>query len=105
MTVYNPIPYDIKKPIVSYLRKNGQTIEYLGTPHLVKGRLNIEDVDRAWYAGVISIDESGCISICGISVRASVDSTKLKNQIIHYLRSEALPVDLVNVASTLRIGL
>lgn len=104
MTAYKPLPYEIKKPIISFLRKTGQTIAYAGSPYLIPGRLNVEDVDRAWCAGAVTVDDAGDIAICGISVRARVDATKLRNRLIEYLW-KAQPSEIVNAASFLGVGL
>lgn len=105
MSDFKPLPYEIRKPILSYLRKTGQMIAYTATPHLVQGRISEGDIERAWYAGAIAIDDAGLITVCGISCRASIDTKKIRNQLVNYLRGDAPPIEVINAATLLGIGL
>jgi hypothetical protein len=105
MRTFKQVPYEIKKPILAYLRSTNQTIAYKDTAVLVEGRPNVEDIERAWYAGAVSFDEEDNITICGTPVRAKIDPDKLRNILVEYLRNDARPTDIINVAAYLGIGL
>jgi len=105
MTDRIPIPFEFRKPILSFLRTTRQTIEYKDTALLVEGRPNVGDIDRAWFAGAISLDDEGNITVCGTSIHAKIDPNELRNVLVDYLRIGARPTDIINVASFLGIGL
>jgi hypothetical protein len=104
MTVYKMVPFEIKRPIMSYLKSTNQTIAYKDKAVLVEGKPDVDDIERAWYAGAVSLDEEGHITICGTPVRAKIDPDKLRNILVEYLRNDARPTDIINVASFLGIG-
>jgi hypothetical protein len=103
--MYKTVPFEIRKPILSFLRSTNQTIAYKDTAVLVEGRPNVEDIERAWYAGAVSLDDEGTITICGTPVRAKIDPNKLRNLLVEYFRNDARPTDIIHVASLLGIDL
>ena len=105
MTIYITVPFEISKPVLSFLRSTNQTIAYRDTAILVEGRPDVGDIERAWYAGAISLDDEGAISICGTPVRARIDQIKLRDMLVEYLRNDARATDIIDIASFLGIGL
>lgn len=105
MTMHKKVPLEISKPILSFLRSTNQTIVYKDTAILVEGRPDVEDIERAWYAGAISLDDEGIITICGAPIHAKIDQNKLRNLLVEYLRNDARPTDIINIASFLGVGL
>jgi len=104
MTGYKQVPIEIKKPILSFLNSTNQTIAYKDTAILVEGKPNVGDIERAWFAGAVSFDDDGAITICGTPVHTRIDQNELRKILVEYLRNDARPTDIIQIASYLRIG-
>jgi len=101
-----PIPDEIMKIVVSYLRKSGQTVVISeGSFVLVKGTPNVIVIEQACSDSAVSLTEDGSIQVCGTRIMPEMDIVKIRRRVEDHLRKSASKQDIIRIAACLGIKL
>ena len=99
-----PIPDEIMKIVVSYLRKSGQAVVISeGSFVLVKGIPNVIVIEQACSDGAVSLTEDGSIQVCGTRIMPEMDIVKIRRRVEDHLRKSASKQDIIRIAACLGI--
>jgi len=97
---------DLKKIIISYLRRTGQGVSYVnGTYALGKGRVNIPVLESAYRDHAIGISADGSIRICHESIPSDLDIPRIRRRIEEHLRTSSTPGEIISMAVKLGVKL
>lgn len=97
---------DLKKIIISYLRRTGQGVSYVnGIYALGKGKVNIPILESAYRDQAIDISIDGLIRICHESIPSGLDIPRIRRRIEEHLRTSSTPADIIGIAVMLGVKL
>lgn len=99
-------PDDLKKFVISYLRRTGQGVSCdNGTYALGKGKVNIPILESAYRDRAIDISIDGSIRICHESIPSGLDIPRIRRRIEEHLRNSSAPGDIISLAVMLGVKL
>ncbi|SNB45416.1 hypothetical protein SAMN06269301_0829 [Geobacter sp. DSM 9736] len=101
-----PLPYEMTKAVISYLRRIGKTVACVGgTTMLIDGSPNHNTIREACLNGGIYMTDNGFINVCGTRIDFDLDRTRVRRRIEDHLRKSASNQDIVRIAACLGIKL
>ena len=101
-----PLPDEVMKAVLSYLRRSGLTIAIVEEKHvLTKGRPNVVVVEKACSVGAVSLTEDGMVLVCGTRIKMYLDMDRLRRKIEDHLRKSASRKDIIRIATYLGLDL
>ncbi len=97
---------DLKKIVISYLRRTGQGVSYVnGSYVLGKGKVNIPILESAYRDQAIDISADGSIRICHESIPSGLDIPRIRRRIEEHLRTTSTPGEIMSMAAKLGVKL
>ena len=101
-----PLPDEVMKAVISYLRRTRQTVACIGgTTTLIDGTPSLNTIREACQNGAICMTEDGSINICGIRIDFDWDTVRVRRRIEDHLRKSASKQEIICIAACMGIKL